>query len=129
MQSIDILRSSEPGSSQNLNGNLNSLGAQEFKNVPFYQDDLTKPFLTEHLAEKLKLPLKEQLHSHHCTFEESLASDSFASNVSESHPHTVPAGTWQFPRCYRPMWRTAEALMNAGDPGFLNFSHREEPGE
>lgn len=64
MQSRDTLRSSEPGSSQNLNGNLNSLVVQEFKNVPFYEEDLTKPFLTEHLAEKLKLPLEVQLHSH-----------------------------------------------------------------
>lgn len=121
MQSVDILRASEPGNSQNLNGNLNSLVAQEYKNVPFHQEDLTKPSLTEHLAEKLKLPLEVELLSHHCTFKELPCFRQLCFQCL-----TVPSSHcvhWHLAvsRCCRPTWRAAESLVNTRKPGFLSF--------
>lgn len=121
MESRDILKASEPGNFHNLNENLNSLVSQGFKNVPFYQEDLTKPSLTEHLAKKLNLPLEVSCIATTVPLKSSLALDSFASTVTESHPHTVSTGTWLVPRCCSSTWRTTEALMNTGNIGFLSF--------
>lgn len=56
-QSRDILRASEPGNSQNLNGNLNSLVSQEVKESFLISRICSKATSYRTFSEKLKLPL------------------------------------------------------------------------
>lgn len=119
-QSRDILWAREPGNSQNLNGNLNSLVTQEFKECSFVPRRSSKTNSYRISCWEVKAAIRGTA-SHCCTFEEPIASDSFAAEVSESHPQSVPTGTWQLRRCCRPTWRTAEAVTNTESAEFLSF--------